>query len=176
MKLNEKQWKYTLPNELANRLRGAIQSEDCDEIKTALSACYRDLAKNGIIDDDDVESYTGDFDFIDDNDEGWFDELDYELDNFWDLCDNLQVWVPLQENKNRVKTEDYDEDTLEAELVLQTVNELWNDAETFSAARRTGHDDELNVETEKLMDALDQYFSFIKNKYGVNDFLIEKRG
>ena len=171
MKLNEKQWKYTLPTDLALKLRKSIKSEDCEGIKEALKGCYQDLAKNAIIDEDDSDTYISDLDFIDDTDYDWMDEFDYILEDFWDLCDNLEVWVPLRESKNRVKTEDYDErDTLEAELVLETVNELWNDAETFSGARR--QDNELNAETEKLLDTLDSYYAFMKKRYKVNDILI----
>ena len=77
--------------------------------------CYQELADKGFIDQDDCNRYVNELDHIDTEDDGWEatgwnynddieddeeyygveDKIDDALDNFYDLCDNIDVWVTL---------------------------------------------------------------------------------
>lgn len=92
-------WNYTL--KCGKALRNAIHSGDSYETIEQLRRAYQELLDAGIIDEYDYESYTEDFDmYIGSDDE--YDEyddieesIDYELGEFYDLCDNLGVWVDI---------------------------------------------------------------------------------
>jgi hypothetical protein len=98
------QWNYTL--KWGKQLREAIYDEDATMVVKCLIACYRELL-NKLSDEDrewyevDIEEAITDInDFIDclnrigieDEDE---DEINGYLENFYDLCDELRVWVAL---------------------------------------------------------------------------------
>lgn len=93
--IKSSKWNYTLKNGQA--LRRAIDNEDPVEIINQLRICYQELLDAGLIDDYDFESYTEDFevygDFDDDDDPE--DTVDFELTQFYDLCDNIGVWVSI---------------------------------------------------------------------------------
>ena len=92
------QWKYTLKSGKA--LRNAIDEEDYEGIIDGLVACFSELNK-ALPDDydaDELDSDLADIDGIRDTlDEGddIEDELNYKLDELYDLCDALKVWVDL---------------------------------------------------------------------------------
>lgn len=100
-----KQWEYTLKT--GTRLRTALRDAMDDpedtwkltDVIRALNVAYEELFDAGLIDDWDYEHYTEDFEmYMDDELEGWDDPediVDYELSNFYDLCDNINVWIPL---------------------------------------------------------------------------------
>lgn len=91
--IRSSRWGYTL--KCGKDLRSAIQSEDPREVLTQLERAYNELRTAGLIDDDDYESYTEDFELYGDFSD-WDDPeetIDYELSNFYDLCDNLGVWI-----------------------------------------------------------------------------------
>lgn len=90
MKIQANKWRYTLKNSKA--LRSAINSEDMTEVLKQIFAGYEELRDEGLIDEDDFESYTSDFELYLDDPE---DTVDYELSNFYDLCDNIGVWIEL---------------------------------------------------------------------------------
>jgi len=55
---------------------------------------------------------------LDASDEDAEDEFDYQLNEFYDLCDNLNVWVALSESFNSKRkrvTEDFDKVEVETE-------------------------------------------------------------
>jgi len=55
---------------------------------------------------------------LDSSDEDAEDEFDYQLNEFYDLCDNLNVWVALSESFNSKRkrvTEDFDKVEVETE-------------------------------------------------------------
>lgn len=83
-------WNYTLKSGVA--LRDAIDSGDTKAVLANLRRCYRELTKSGFIDAYDFERYTEDLELIDETD---YVDVDYELDNLYDLCDSLRVWVAL---------------------------------------------------------------------------------
>jgi len=90
-------WEYEL--KCGKALREAIQDGDLPEVLRQIQNGYRELADNGIIDEDDYERYTEDFEmYLYDDFQDWDDPeetVDYELDNFYDLCDAVKVWIPL---------------------------------------------------------------------------------
>ena len=92
-------WRYTLKR--GEDLRRAIYSEDRDAVLNTLLGAYHELWEAGIIDEDDCDEWSQEIiDLQDDIYNGDYDDPDeavnYQLDQFWDLCDNLSVWVPLE--------------------------------------------------------------------------------
>lgn len=84
-------WQYTL--KCGKRLRGAIENENAEAVIVLVQEAYDELLEQKLIDDSDYESYTADFDLYDEDvDE---DTADWELDNLYDLCDALRVWIPV---------------------------------------------------------------------------------
>lgn len=94
--LKEGRWNYTLKSGKA--LRDVIEDEDLLGICSALQLCYQELFDAGIIDEDDKNEYISAIDFIDLEDEDVEDQIDWELDNLYDLCDNLGVWVDFSDH------------------------------------------------------------------------------
>ena len=83
-------WEYTL--RCGKDLRDAIHAGDTFGVLDALHDCYDELYDEGFIDDYDYESWTEELDDVDPDDE---DEVDYQLNEFYDLCDNIRVWIPM---------------------------------------------------------------------------------
>lgn len=85
-------WNYRL--KCGVELRDAIHEEDCERAIAVLEKAYRELVNAEIIDDFDFDRYTEEFmmyaaDGIDE------DDANYELSEFYDLCDALGVWIPI---------------------------------------------------------------------------------
>lgn len=91
--LKEARWSYTLKS--GSELRSAIDNEDPMGVIFALQNAYAELRDAGIIDEYDFDSYTGDFELYEEDDDDIEETANYELDNFYDLCDALKVWIPL---------------------------------------------------------------------------------
>lgn len=130
-KLTEKQWNYTLKS--GALLRDAIDEGDLQQVQYALVDCYDELHANDLIDDDDYESYIEDVRMLDAADEDAEDEFDYQLNEFYDLCDNLNVWVALSESfssKRKRVTEDFDKVEVETEDQKITVKSEPKEAES----------------------------------------------
>lgn len=88
--LTERAWRYTLKSGI--KLRRAIQSGDYEDIRQALIDCYDELLDKGFIDEYDHDDWTEevrDFDFESE------DDVDFELEQLYDLCDNIDVFVAL---------------------------------------------------------------------------------
>ena len=110
-KLSEGRWDYTLQSGRA--LRDAIESGDLYYVKNALINSYKELEQAGIIDEYDCEQYCDEVEEIDTDDDGAEELLDYELNDFYDLCDNSNVWVSLTEALD----EDVQEDPTPREIL-----------------------------------------------------------
>lgn len=91
--LKEARWSYTLKS--GSALRSAIKDGDPMDVIHSLQNAYAELRDAGLIDEDDFDSYTGDFELYEEDDDDIEETADYELDNFYDLCDALKVWIPL---------------------------------------------------------------------------------
>ena len=97
--LNEKNWDYVLKSGID--LRKAIYDEDIYAIKECLIACYDELLENDLIDEYDHDDYVEEVESADFEDEyGFVDEdlVDYLLEQFYDLCDNISVFVAIDES------------------------------------------------------------------------------
>ena len=96
-KITSSKWDYILKN--GGNLRAAIRSEDPYAVIRELRKCYDELLDQGKIDEYDYESWTDQLDETLDDMEYEDDEYEvlemaeYELGEFWDLCDNIRVWV-----------------------------------------------------------------------------------
>ncbi len=96
-KLTEDRWKYKLKSGVA--LRQAIDNEDVEGTLEALRNCYQELLDNGIIDDWDYENgIDGIEEFAFWDEEDYIENTDYELSNFFDLCDDFGIWVSMNES------------------------------------------------------------------------------
>lgn len=93
LKLTENRWNYTL--KCGKFLRQAINDDNAPRVLDLLYRAYRELLNAGLIDKDDYASYTEDFELYDPDEADFEDNIDYELDNLYDLCDNIGVWVSL---------------------------------------------------------------------------------
>jgi hypothetical protein len=89
-------WKYELSKNTALKLRKANDEGSYDDLKEALKSAYKEIinAIPDYFDESDYDSYTEDFDVYSEDDENVDDEWDYELSKFYDLCDDLRIWIP----------------------------------------------------------------------------------
>ena len=86
-------WKYELQS--TDELMQAIDSEDYVGVINALRDCYQELLDVELITPEDFDNYTEDFDLYGDFSD-WDDPestVNYELEQFYDLCDNIRAWV-----------------------------------------------------------------------------------
>ena len=90
-------WDFELNKNIALALRDAIRNEDLEAICATLQMAYQEI--NGICpeyyDDNDLMWDIEDLDYLDVDGEGAEDEIDYELSRFYDLCDALKIWIPV---------------------------------------------------------------------------------
>lgn len=86
-------WNYTLT--AGKGLRSAIADEDPQMVLLHLITCYRELHDAEYIDADDYEQYVDEVRECIDDDEVDVDAVDYELHEFYDLCDALRVWISI---------------------------------------------------------------------------------
>lgn len=84
-------WKYEL--KCGKKLRKAINESTPYDVLNVLRDAYGELLGNGIIDEDDFDRWTSDFELYDEDVDEY--DVDYELGEFYDLCDNLGIWIPL---------------------------------------------------------------------------------
>jgi len=92
-------WRYTL--KFGEALRNAIDEENYEDIISGLVACFTELHK--ALPDDysdyelecdlaDISAIKDDFDDYGESDDVE-DEINYKLEELYDLCDGLKVWV-----------------------------------------------------------------------------------
>ena len=104
--LSESRWDYTL--QCGNALRNAIEDGNVEEVINQLWNGYKELLDAGIIDEWQYDNYTDDLIGSEYWDEDELEEnTDWALDNFYDLCDNTRVWIPL--NEHFVTTPEYND-------------------------------------------------------------------
>lgn len=163
--LTEKYWKYTVPQELANTFRTAIENSDLDGLKESIDRIYSWMLEEELIDNDDYEAYSESVMAAEDE-----ADLNYELSDLYDLCDNLTIWIPLYdkvaeedeeiESEEEPLEEDLEPDEKEAiedktpeigpdlglsTLLIQAINDEWNTIEFYNnliaTAEQEGHED-----------------------------------
>ena len=163
--LTDKYWKYTIPQELANPFWAAIENSDLEGLKESIDRIYSWMLEEELIDEDDYESYSESVMAAEDK-----DDLNYELSDLYDLCDNLAIWIPLYdaeaeedeeiESEEETLEEDLDSNEEEAiedktpeigpdlglsTLLIKAINDEWNTIEFYNnliaTAEQEGHDD-----------------------------------
>lgn len=102
-----RQWKYTLKN--SKSLRNAINNENYLEILKELIKSYKQIVKieikDGIISMSeeentlndyisDIQNYI-DYELMDIENINQEDDINYFLNDLYDLCDNLNIWISL---------------------------------------------------------------------------------
>lgn len=94
------QWRYTLNG--GKYLRDAIDNEDINEILLWLENLYTDINDKFPEEFDEIslKSVIADIEGVgEDWENGYMDEeevessIDFLLNNFYDLCDNMKIWV-----------------------------------------------------------------------------------
>lgn len=86
-------WKYTLP--YGKDLRAAIDDGDLENLKDYLKLSILWVAANvSDVVSSDYDDLIEDLDFLDINEDDDVEEqLDYILNEFYDLCDTYRVWI-----------------------------------------------------------------------------------
>lgn len=79
-------WSMNIP---AASLRDAIENSDLEGVRTNIKDVYSKMFNQGIIDDYDYQSWTEELDDMELSE----DAIDYQLDQMYDACDNLGVWL-----------------------------------------------------------------------------------
>lgn len=144
--LTERAWRYTLKSGI--KLRRAIQSGDYEDIRQALIDCYDELLDKGFIDEYDHDDWTEevrDYDFESD------DDVDFELDQLYDLCDNIGAFLAVTDADLDVHYDDDMNESLEGKdrkkFITLFTNELQKEPLAYSK-------DEANDIAIKRADAL----------------------
>ena len=96
-KITEKRWRYQVSDKVAREFRDAVNADDDDyeRVRKAILAIYDDIHDNSnLLDDDDYEDWTEEVKDIDlDDEESAQSELNFELSNLYDFCDNASIWI-----------------------------------------------------------------------------------
>lgn len=90
-------WEYELSKDTAKFLRDSIRDEEYEAVCVALQQAYQEINEMcpDLYDEDDLWRDIEDIDYIDTDDMDAEDEIDYELSKFYDLCDALRIWIPI---------------------------------------------------------------------------------
>lgn len=83
---------YSLSDSVASKLRTAADEGGVAGVLEALILAYDELYYAGIIDIDDYERYVEEVHIVDPDD---IDEAEYQLQEFFDLCDNIGIFIPV---------------------------------------------------------------------------------
>ena len=96
-------WTYKLQSGVA--LREAIHSEDLNKVLDAIMNCWRELLDEGYITEQDYYNSETDIEDLRDTVMNYEEyelhytdveqEVDYELDNLYDFCDEEGIWVEI---------------------------------------------------------------------------------
>lgn len=82
--------RYNLSDKTSKLLRSSIDDGDLEMVIACVKDAYTELAQNNVIDDEDANDYIAEIDDIDLT----VEDVDYILQQFYDLCDNIGVWIP----------------------------------------------------------------------------------
>ena len=104
--LTERKWNTTIT--AGKALRQAINNEDYQGILDGIKACYKEMLDKGIIDESDYDNWTENLDSIEIEDEDIEDAIDYELNDLYDACDNLNCWIELNESLKESTDSEYE--------------------------------------------------------------------
>ena len=100
--LTEGKWNHKVPDIMAKNLRKAIDDDNYEVIITTLISIYKylkDILPEDL--DDSIDSAIEELEFLDispdadeDEMEEFYEELNANLSNFYDFCDDLKIWIP----------------------------------------------------------------------------------
>lgn len=102
--LTEGKWNHKVPDKMAKDLRQAIDDDNYEVVITTLTSIYNYL-KDILPEDlgDYIDSAIEELEFLDispdadeDEMEEFYDELNANLSNFYDFCDDLKIWIPVK--------------------------------------------------------------------------------
>lgn len=101
--LTEGKWNHKVPDKMAKDLRKAINDDNYEVVVTRLISIYNYLQDILPEDYDDfIDSAIQDLEFLDvspdadeDEMEEFYDELNSNLNKFYDFCDDLKIWIPV---------------------------------------------------------------------------------
>ena len=100
--LAEGKWNHKVPDIMAKNLRKAIDDDNYEVIITTLISIYKYL-KDILPEDLDysIDDAIEELEFLDispdadeDEMEEFYEELNANLSNFYDFCDDLKIWIP----------------------------------------------------------------------------------
>ena len=88
-------WNYTITSGI--ELREAINSEDTEQVTDCLIQCYQELLDKLSEEDKEWKQYDiqDTIEFLSGSEELDEDELNWYLEEFYDLCDDLRAFVAL---------------------------------------------------------------------------------
>ena len=110
--LTERQWRSKIPVDKAMALRTAINEENYEDLKSSLIDIYKYINQlfPDMFDEDELSDKIDDINFMrtpddydlfsDEEDEDEFiedaeDAINYELNELYDFCDNIGIWIPV---------------------------------------------------------------------------------
>ena len=91
--LTERTWKVQI--DAGKKLRQAIDNDDYQAVIDNIKACYQEMLDKEVIDEDDFYDWTEQLDWLDLDSEDVEENIDYELSNLYDACDNLGCWIAM---------------------------------------------------------------------------------
>ena len=111
--LTERQWRSKIPVDKAMALRTAINEENYEDLKSSLIDIYKYINQlfPDMFDEDELSDKIDDINFMrtpddydlfsDEEDEDEFiedaeDAINYELNELYDFCDNIGIWIPVE--------------------------------------------------------------------------------
>ena len=99
--LTEGKWNHKVPDKMAKDLRKAINDDNYEVVVTRLISIYNYLQDILPEDYDDfIDSAIEELESLDispdeDEMEEFYEELNANLNNFYDFCDDLKIWIPV---------------------------------------------------------------------------------
>ena len=99
--LTEGKWNHKVPDKMAKDLRKAINDDNYEVVVTRLISIYNYLQDILPEDHDDfIDSAIEELESLDispdeDEMEEFYEELNANLNNFYDFCDDLKIWIPV---------------------------------------------------------------------------------
>lgn len=101
--LTEGKWNHKVPDKMAKDLRKAINDDNYEVVITTLISIYNYLQDILPEDNDDfIDSAIDDLEFLDispdadeDEMEEFYEKLNFNLNRFYDFCDDLKIWIPV---------------------------------------------------------------------------------
>jgi len=88
-------WQYTIPNTLAEEFRNAIQEDDYAEVCNKFVEVCSWIQAHVPDAEYDMESLLDESELWDIYDEDFEDEMNYCLDELFDICDAYRIWIPV---------------------------------------------------------------------------------